>query len=398
MEPPLLQFVLLSLLLHMLVILLFGTTNYGSARRGDSLFGTLDVTLREISPERGSGFMLAPGADSTLPGAALLRRLEGLTTAPVAPPKRDVAQPAPTSPPVAASAAPAPAEQVIPDATLSTRPPPAETLPRLDRSAPVEVDKPLVAPVPTPAPAPQVVAPAPAPPREIVLPSVEALERVAPAKIEQQAPPSIEFKRRELPMPAAVPLEPVAPARIERQVTPPVEIPAPQAVPRSEAVETAPVRERSVPATAIPATAAPAAGAPTTPTPAPAKVAPAPSRTVTGPSGELPRLRYGAPDVDQEVFGSRRDAVAPSPDPVGNPGITADSLRKRASEIAREGSGSRGVLNFVPPPPPAERKDKLAEDLAKAAKPDCRTAYADMGLLAIAPLVASTVGNGGCRW
>ena len=36
--------------------------------------------------------------------------------------------------------------------------------------------------------------------------------------------------------------------------------------------------------------------------------------------------------------------------------------------------------------------------IAKAAKPDCRTAYAELGLLAIAPLVASTVGNGGCRW
>ena len=74
------------------------------------------------------------------------------------------------------------------------------------------------------------------------------------------------------------------------------------------------------------------------------------------------------------------------------------SLRKRTTEIVREGSGSRGVLNLVPPPPPVERKDKLAEDIAKAAKPDCRTAYAGMGLLAIAPLVASTVGNGGCNW
>ena len=64
--------------------------------------------------------------------------------------------------------------------------------------------------------------------------------------------------------------------------------------------------------------------------------------------------------------------------------------------ITREGSGSSGVLNFVPPPP--ERKNSLADGIAKAAKPDCRTAYADMGLLAVVPLVASTVGNGGCRW
>jgi hypothetical protein len=46
-----------------------------------------------------------------------------------------------------------------------------------------------------------------------------------------------------------------------------------------------------------------------------------------------------------------------------------------------------------------ERRDKLAEDIAKAAKPDCRTAYAGMGLLAVVPLVASSVSsNGGCNW
>jgi hypothetical protein len=112
----------------------------------------------------------------------------------------------------------------------------------------------------------------------------------------------------------------------------------------------------------------------------------------------LPRLRFGAPDVDEEVFRSRRDGVEPSATPGAAPGVTAETLRRRAREIASEGSGPQGVLNIVPPPPPQERKDTLAEGIAKAAKPDCRTAYAGMGLLAIAPLVASTVGNGGCRW
>ena len=54
-------------------------------------------------------------------------------------------------------------------------------------------------------------------------------------------------------------------------------------------------------------------------------------------------------------------------------GVTAETLRRRAREIASEGSGSRGVLNLLPPPPPVEKKDHLAEDIAKAAKPDCRT-------------------------
>jgi hypothetical protein len=102
--------------------------------------------------------------------------------------------------------------------------------------------------------------------------------------------------------------------------------------------------------------------------------------------------------VDEEIFRSRRDVVAPITEPGGAPGITAESLRSRAREIAREGTSTRGVLNVVPPPPPQERKDTLAEGIAKAAKPDCRTAYAGMGLLAVVPLVASSVGNGGCRW
>ena len=88
----------------------------------------------------------------------------------------------------------------------------------------------------------------------------------------------------------------------------------------------------------------------------------------------------------------------PSAAPGAAPGVTAETLRRRAREIASEGSGSRGVLNLLPPPPPVEKKDHLAEDIAKAAKPDCRTAYAGMGLLAVVPLTAATIGNGGCRW
>jgi hypothetical protein len=49
-------------------------------------------------------------------------------------------------------------------------------------------------------------------------------------------------------------------------------------------------------------------------------------------------------------------------------------------------------------PPPPDKKSKLAEGMEKAVKPDCRTAYADLGLLAVPPLVVSSIGNGPCRW
>jgi len=458
-SPTLLQFVFLSMLLHMLLVVLFGNTISGGARRGDGWLGPLDVTLRQMSPERGSGFTLAPGADTNLPGAALLRRRAG--SAPAAMPQGNAAtRIVPQEPTIAAPLPPASTDvsESAPEVSLSPRPPPVDSLPRLDRSAPVEVDKPLVSPTVSP---PKISPPAPeqeiAPravlrPRDVPIPPATPLEPIEPPTFERQVAPPVELRQREVPIaprpppverpqreepaPARTPVEPIVPAKIERdqapavevkprdvpmapieRIAPPiiersfapsVELPAPRKtplettaparvapapereaapaappLPRNEPVEAAPSRERAAPAAIAPAKA---------------PAAPAPARTETPAGGELPHLRFGAPDVDEEVFRSRRDVVAPTTEPRGAPGITAESLRSRAREIAREGSGTGGVLNVVPPPPPQERKDTLAEGIAKAAKPDCRTAYAGMGLLAVVPLVASSVGNGGCRW
>ncbi len=470
-EPTLLQFVLLSMLLHVLLVLLFGNTLQGGARRGDGMLGPLDVTLRQLSPERGSGFTLAPGADTNFPGAALLRRLEGA----VRPPRESAEGAAPQPPaniaPVESAPVPKAASEVVPDVSLSPQPTPAEALPRLDRSAPQEVDRAVTPQTTSPPKAEKEIAPpAPLPPREVPMPPMAPLERVAPVQIEQQFAPPVELRQREVPMapiapiekiapqrierqlapsvelkpreepaqraapvespaptkierevvppaevrprdiplPPVAPMERIAPAKIERQFAPPVELPqpkapveavaparaappttvreaapAPQALPRNEAVELAPARERAAPATAAPGRAAPAQ---------------APARTEAPTGGELPRLRLGAPDVDAEIFTPKRDAGATSSEAASAPGVTAEKLRSRGREIAKEGSGSRAVLNLLPPPPPVEKKDHLAEDIAKAAKPDCRTAYAGLGLLAVAPLAVSTFGNGGCRW
>ena len=49
--------------------------------------------------------------------------------------------------------------------------------------------------------------------------------------------------------------------------------------------------------------------------------------------------------------------------------------------------------------PPVEKpKSKMEEAIEKARKPDCRTAYKDMGLLAAVPLIANEFGEGTCRW
>jgi hypothetical protein len=212
----------------------------------------------------------------------------------------------------------------------------------------------------------------------------------------------VEAKPRDMPVPQAVPIERIAPAPIERTLSPPVELPAPRKAP-AEVV--APARTLPTPAPAPARETVPSVRTDVQPALrlAPAEVAPAgvpgrppAARTETPASGEPQRLRFGAPSVEDEIFGTKRDA--PAAESGAPPAVTVESMKKRAREIAAEGSGSRGVINMLPPPP-VEKKDKLAEDIAKAAKPDCRTAYAGLGILAVVPLVASSVGNnGGCNW
>ena len=89
----------------------------------------------------------------------------------------------------------------------------------------------------------------------------------------------------------------------------------------------------------------------------------------------------------------------------GAGGSTRERTFSAVREIAAEGRGSRGALPLLPPPPDdserdalRNRKPTLSEMMEKAIKPDCRNAYAGLGLLAIPPLIASSIGNGGCNW
>ena len=93
----------------------------------------------------------------------------------------------------------------------------------------------------------------------------------------------------------------------------------------------------------------------------------------------------------------RGDATPSHYEPTAAPSLDAETLRRRAGEIARQGSGQRAVLAFPMPPIP-ERKTKLEEAIEKARKPDCRTAYQSLGLAAVIPLLANEFGEGSCRW
>ena len=367
-QPTLLQFVLLSMLLHVLLIVLFGNPA-GVTRGGEQWWGPLDVTLRRLSPEPGSGFRLAPGAETSTPGVSL-HRLERVPEPVIAP---DITQ----------DAAPA-------------QPAPAQALPRLYRPAPEEVDKPLTTPTVAPAEieriAParierELAPPLELPPRAVPMAPPAPIERLAPRQIERELAPPVELPPRAVPTAPAAPIERVAPARIEREFASPVETPAP----RREPAAAAPQLPRAAPA----AEPRSPPGAIISPVERAAPVAPAlpqPQR-----AAPVPPSRLGTPDADEEIFQPRRDVGAR---PSEAPRIDLDAARKKAArEIVREGSGSRGVFTIPSPPPPPEKKSKEAMAMEKAIKPDCRTAYANMGLLAVPVLVASAIAaDGSCRW
>ena len=84
--------------------------------------------------------------------------------------------------------------------------------------------------------------------------------------------------------------------------------------------------------------------------------------------------------------------------PGSAPRIDLDSVRQRAREIAREGMGARTLLPFdVKGKEAIKRKEQQAFDKALK-RPDCRDAYAGMGLAAVVPLLWDAVSEKGCKW
>jgi hypothetical protein len=104
------------------------------------------------------------------------------------------------------------------------------------------------------------------------------------------------------------------------------------------------------------------------------------------PSTSAPSLFKSPPAAPRE---SDYDPTKPSVDP--------EAAKRRAGEIAREGMGQRAILPF-PLPAKAPPKTKMETAIENARKPDCRNAYANLGLLAVVPLIANEFGEGSCRW
>ena len=99
----------------------------------------------------------------------------------------------------------------------------------------------------------------------------------------------------------------------------------------------------------------------------------------------------GAPDAGATLG---HDMATPPSLPASAPRLNLDLVRPRGGAISAQ--GGRGLLPLLPHPP--EAKSKLAEDIEKAARADCRKAYGSLGLAALAPLAIDAVRDKGCKW
>jgi hypothetical protein len=371
------RWVILSLLLHILAILIFGAPTGGS-REGRAMWGSLQVMLQRRAEPTPPPPPPASEATPEVPRGPAARERQA-EPAPLEsfPPLLD-RLPAPEAKPepVPPLVVPPPTEvQVVP-----VPPPPPKSAAVPEPTPPAPTPPVPAPPVPLPAPAPipesllQPLAPA------IEAPRLPAIERAPDIRVPAETPP--------IPAPLLHPLQQVP----ERSLLPPIEraptLEAP-AVP-AEAVRPQPVRPAPPPEVARPAP--------------PEVVRPAPPpevvRPQSGPQGASPEVarpeaRPAAPATTESPF-RRREEPAPTYDPT-KPSLDPDAFRKRAGELAREGMGQRAPLAF-PLPPVEKPKSKLEAAIENARKPDCRDAYKGLGLAAVVPLIANEFGEGTCRW
>lgn len=194
----------------------------------------------------------------------------------------------------------------------------------------------------------------------------------------------------------------------------PARVPLPPALPDAAALlplPTVPAPPAAVAAPAVPADPAPAA--PVLRQVAPMAAAALPVQVlapVQGPAAQAPvglpslpaaptglplaALPAGRPDAGPQV--GHDVATAPSA-PASAPRLNLELTRPRGGELSR--LGGAGVLPLLPRPP--ELPDKLARDIDKSAKADCRKAYQGLGLLAVVPLAVDAARggkDGACKW
>lgn len=286
------------------------------------------------------------------------------------PTRFDPAPTAPMAPLTPMAPATARSVEALPESSTRVEAPAAQPLQPLQPTQPAAQIAPLPEPATRVEPAPlATLAPlTPTPARAAPLPqTIESSTRVEVPAVQPMQPlqpvapaaqrPQINRLPDELPTRVEVPAEtlaPITPPRSDRPINRlqdllPDTVPSPQSLPAS-----------------------PAPGAP-------ARVNPDLPFGLPDASGTRP-----APAIDQRI----------TPGPA--PSLDVDALRRRAREIDSD-TNRRSSLFAGPKLPPKSKEQEIFDKALK--EKDCKTAYADMGLLAIAPLIASALAEERkCKW
>lgn len=392
---------LLAALLHVWLVLWLGNAPGGTAAPGQGVWGAINVRLRGPVSDTPPAAPQPEPEPGGAPGQAVADRWGGAVRAQGPPPQAEPGAarlgqwgpaPAPSAVDGAALLAPPPvlagelpALPQLSSATVSTAPPPAPAVP----AAPRPWASPLARPAPASTAAPPLASPA-------LAPAVPLAETVVPPPLQPaplralRAAPAVRQPASEQAAALARPIDQAA-------AQPLPDIAAPQALPTPTPRPPAPEPVlRALEAASLPAATAPA-GSEALQAPAP-PAAPAPALptvpTVPGPVvADVPKGAAASPDA-----GTREghDVATPASNAASAvPRLKLDLARPRGGELSR--GSSRGVLPLLPRPP--ELDEKLARDIEKAAKTDCRKAYANSGLLAVVPLAADALGkSGACKW
>jgi hypothetical protein len=437
------KFVILSMLLHVLFVVLFGDSSGGGPSRASQMLGGFSASLQarvtNNAPAAPSIQSSAASGANSNPRTTTPTKIEPLKPSAVPTELLDAAKatelptPSPTAPPqtvpekvTVPDALPTISKSVVkpvtefvvapaeptPKAAVETVPP-VDPQPLLPRAQPLTVPKPIelnaspsvsrefapyVPPIlpPTLPPAIAPISPA-APIAPLAMPPVTplALPTIAAPKIEREfaAPANIEVREPLVVPPPISTIAPTTESKTEREFTP--------YVPPSVAPSVTPS-----PAAAAPSTA-PNPAPPATTAPAERDITSAPSSsappTTTAPANErAPAATPGSPAPSKstdDIFGPRRDAgsvAAPAPAPAKS--LDLDAARRSAREGANTGTGPRTLLPFPTAPKPVPKSD-MTKIFDKALKrPDCKDAYAEMGLAAVIPLVRDAIKQEGCKW
>jgi hypothetical protein len=323
-------------LLHLWAMLWLGSAPEGTAPPGAGVQGRLNVTLR--GPLDDGAPSAPPPQAAAAPAAEAAARLGGRV--------RDTPLP-PDATTGAERLGPAPM-------TLPMAGPMARQMAR-QMAAPL----PELPPLPAPSPI-EAAVPLPVPPIASLLAPLAAEGRLGAGSLQ-----------RLLPSPAA-----------------PLAAPSAAVAPALPALPVAPLAELAAPRPAV---------APT-PTPTPlAEPAPAPTQASTpaAPAAPGPEAARPAP-VPATDSGPRigADIAVPAAAASAPKRLNLELGRLRGGELSRHGTA--GVLPVLPRPP---ETDKLAAEIEKAARADCRKAHAGAGILAVVPLAIDAMrGTAGCKW